>query len=174
MFRTVSSLAFRLSLAAIVSLIAAGTTQAGTISSWQGSTAAWSLNGNWVGGAANKPTTSGTYSLVYSGTPTSTTSNNNVGAVNIDSILFSNNGSAGQTSAFTVGSSGTLSPSLTLLNGATITTTASVSGTLQDNISGNVTMSGSNIFNLGTNHLLKLTGTISGAGTLVAAPAAPA
>ena len=86
MFRAVSPSAFRLSLCAIVSLIAAGTSHAGTISSWQGTTAAWSLNGNWVGGAANKPTTSGTYSLVFSGTPTSTTSNNNVGAVNIDSI----------------------------------------------------------------------------------------
>ena len=138
---------------------------AGTISSWSGSTsAAWSLNGNWVV-PANKPTASGTYSLVYSGTPTNTTSNNNVGVVNIDSILFSNNGSVGQTSAFTVGS--TLTNSITLLNGATITTTAVSGTTLQDTLSSAVTMSGTSTFSLGTDHGVRLTGSISGSGTVV-------
>ena len=151
----------------LIGVAAAGTASAGTISSWSGaSSQAWNANLNWVGGAPNKPTTSGTYSLVFSGTPANTTSNNNVGVVNIDSILFSNDGSASQSSAFTVRSS-TSTNTLTLVNGATVTTTA-VSGTaLQETISAPLTLSGTTTFNLGANHSLQLTGLISGGGTLV-------
>jgi fibronectin-binding autotransporter adhesin len=151
----------------LIGLAAAGTISAGTISSWSGaSSQAWSANLNWVGGAANKPSTSGTSSLVFSGTPANTTSNNNVGVVNIDSILFSNDGSASQASAFTVRSS-TSTNILTLINGATVTTTAISGTTLKDTISAPLTLSGTTTFNLGASHSLELTGSISGGGTLV-------
>jgi hypothetical protein len=165
--RTVATSALRFCLCAVVCLIGVGTATAGTISSWSGAASqAWTANLNWVGGAANKPSTSGTYSLVFSGTPANTTSNNNVGAVTIDSILFNNDGSAGQTSAFTVRSS-TSTNILTLTNGATITTTA-ISGTpLLETISAPLTLSGTTTFNLGTDHALELTGLISGGGTIV-------
>ena len=165
MIRQPATTAFCAAFFALVGIVAAGTASAGTISSWSGSTSTvWTANGNWVV-PANRPTTSGTYSLVYSGTPTNTTSNNNVGVVSIDSILFSNNGSTGQTSAFTVGSTST--NSLTLLNGATITTTAVSGTTLQDTLSAAVTMSGTSTFSLGEGHGVRLTGSISGRGTVV-------
>jgi len=154
-------------LFALIGVATASTASAGTISSWSGAdSSVWSANLNWVGGSAYKPKVSGTFSLVFSGTPTNTTSNNNVGVVNIDSILFSNDGSASQASAFTVRSS-TSTNILTLINGATVTTTTAVSGTIQDTILAPLTMSGTTTFNLGTNHSLQLTGSIAGGGTIV-------
>ncbi|MCX7430508.1 MAG: hypothetical protein NTY17_05835 [Planctomycetia bacterium] len=159
--------AIHVALVALLGLAPASTASAGTISSWSGaSSQVWGANLNWVGGAPNKPSTSGTYSLVFSGTPANTTSNNNVGVVNIDSILFSNDGSASQASAFTVRSSSSTNI-LTLINGATITTTVVSGTTLQDTISAPLALSGTSTFNLGTNHNLQLTGSISGGGTLV-------
>jgi len=81
-------------------------------------------------------------------------------------MLFSNDGSASQSSAFTVRSS-TSTNILTLVNGATITTTAVSGTTIQDTISAPLSLSGTSTFNLATNHSLQLTGSISGVGTIV-------
>ena len=155
--------ALRVALYALIGLAAASTASAGTITTWSGTGAnvRWNTSGNWT----TSPTTSGTFSLVFSGTPTNSTSTNNTGAVKIDSILFSNSGTTGQTTAFTIGSNAT--SSMTLLNGATITTTAVSGTTLQETISSDVTLSGTTTFNLGRNHSLQLTGSIGGGGTIV-------
>jgi len=155
--------ALRRTLFTLIGLVAASTASAATIATWSGATnTAWNNNGNWVN-PSNKPTTSGTYSLVFSGTPANTTSNNNVGQVNVDSILFSNSGSVSGSSAFTIRSS-TTSNGLTLINGASITSTA-VSGTsIQDSINAPLTLSGTTTINLGSNHGLSLGGVITGAG----------
>jgi len=157
--------AFRLALCTLFALASVSTVSAGTIATWSGGgNGNWSQNGNWLN-PANKPTTSGTYSLVFSGTPTRTTSDNNVGLVNIDSILFGNDGSASQSSAFTIKS--TTPYGLTLINGATVTTTA-ISGTaITDTISLPLALSGTTTFNTGTNHKLVLSGSITGGGTIV-------
>ena len=155
--------ALRVALYALIGLAAASTASAGTITTWSGTGAnvRWNTSGNWT----TSPTTSGTFSLVFSGTPTNSTSTNNIGVVKIDSILFSNSGTTGQTTAFTIGSNAT--SSMTLLNGATITTTAVSGTTLQETISSDVTLSGTTTFNLGRNHSLQLTGSIGGGGTIV-------
>ena len=155
--------ALRVALYALIGLATASTASAGTITTWSGTGAnvRWNTSGNWT----TSPTTSGTFSLVFSGTPTNSTSTNNTGAVKIDSILFSNSGTTGQTTAFTIGSNAT--SSMTLLNGATITTTAVSGTTLQETISSDVTLSGTTTFNLGRNHSLQLTGSIGGGGTIV-------
>ena len=155
--------ALRVALYALIGLATASTASAGTITTWSGTGAnvRWNTSGNWT----TSPTTSGTFSLVFSGTPTNSTSTNNIGVVKIDSILFSNSGTTGQTTAFTIGSNAT--SSMTLLNGATITTTAVSGTTLQETISSDVTLSGTTTFNLGRNHSLQLTGSIGGGGTIV-------
>ena len=161
---TIFSRSLRLALCTLAAFASVSTASAGTIATWSGATnTAWNNNGNWVN-PSNKPTTSGTYSLVFSGTPANTTSNNNIGQVNVDSILFSNSGSVSGSSSFTIRSS-TTSNGLTLINGASITSTA-VSGTtpLQDSINAPLTLSGTTTINLGSNHGLILGGVITGAG----------
>jgi autotransporter-associated beta strand protein len=160
------STALRRSLFTIVGIAAASTASAGTITTWSGTGANnnWSTNGNWT----TTPTVSGTtYSLVYRGNPTRTTSANNLGgAVSVDSILFANTGATGSTSAFILSRSAT-TPALSLVNGATITTTAATTGTLSDTISSGLTFGGTATFNMGSNHNLTLSGTLSGGGSLV-------
>ena len=163
MTRVSRTTAVRAALFVLVGVATASTASAGTITTWSGTGAnpRWNTSGNWT----TSPTTSGTFSLVYSGMPTNSTSTNNTGVVKIDSILFSNSGTTGQTTAFTIGSNAT--SSMTLLNGATITTTAVSGTTLQETISSDVTLSGTTTFNLGRNHSLQLTGSIGGGGTIV-------
>ena len=148
-------------------MAAAGTASAGTITTWSGPGGGnnnWSINGTWT----TKPTVSGTtYSLVYRGNPTRTTSNNDLGgAVSVDSILFANTNTTGSTSAFILSRSAT-TPALSLLNGATVTSVAATSGTLSDTISSGLAFGGTTTFNLGNAHNLTLTGTLSGGGSLV-------
>ena len=152
-----------LTLACMASATAAS---AGTITTWSGTAANnnWSTNGNWT----TKPTTSGTFSLVYRGNPTRTTSTNDIGpgAVSIDSIQFNNNNTGTFTSQFILSRSST-SPALSLVNGATVTTTAATTGTLTDTISSNLAFGGTATFNMGSNHNLTVSGTLTGGGSLV-------
>ena len=160
-FKTLS-----LGLLTLACMAAASTASAGTLTTWSGTAANnnWSTNGNWT----TKPTTSGTFSLVYRGAPTRTTSTNDIGpdAVSVDSILFNNTGSGTFTSPFILSRSST-SPALSLVNGATVTTTAVTSGTLSDTISSNLAFGGTATFNMGSLHNLLLSGTLSGGGSLV-------
>jgi autotransporter-associated beta strand protein len=153
-------------LLTLACMAVASTASASTITTWSGTAANnnWSTNGNWT----TKPTTSGTFSLVYRGSPTRTTSTNDIGpgAVKVDSILFNNTGSGTFTSNFILSRSAT-SPALSLLNGATVTTTAATTGTLSDTISSGLAFGGTAGFNIGSNHNLTLTGELSGGGTLV-------
>jgi fibronectin-binding autotransporter adhesin len=155
-----------LGLLTLACLASASTASAGTLTTWSGTAAGtlWSTNGNWT----TKPTTSGTFSLVYSGTPTRTTSQNDIGpgAVKVDSILFANTGATGSTATFILSRSST-SPALSLLNGATVTTTAATSGTLSDTISSGIAFGGTATLNIGSLHNLTLTGTLSDGGSLV-------
>ena len=158
--------ALRRSLFTVIGLAVASTASAGTLTTWSGTGANnnWSTNGNWT----TTPTTTGTFSLVYRGTPTRTTSTNNIGpgAVSVDSILFANTNATGSTSQFILSRSAT-SPALSLLNGATVTTTAVTTGTLTDTISSSLAFGGTATFNMGSAHNLTLSGTLSGGGSLV-------
>ena len=158
------SISLRRVLFMFVGLAAAGTASAGTITTWSGTNGSnWSSSGNWT----TTPTVSGTtYSLVFRGNPAATTSTNNLGGpVNVDSILFNNNGATGSTSAFILSRTGTAS--LTLANGGSVTSTAAISGTLSNTISSAITLLGSGTFDLGTNNNVTLSGTLSGAGSIV-------
>ena len=157
----------RKTLLTLACMAAASTASAGTLTTWSGTGANnnWSTNGNWT----TKPTVSGTtYSLVYRGNPTRTTSTNDIGpgAVSVDSILFNNTNSGTFTSQFILSRSATASP-LSLVNGATVTTTAVTSGTLTDTISSSLAFGGTATFNMGSAHNLTLSGTLSGGGSLV-------
>ena len=153
----------------LLGLATASTASAGTITTWSGTGANnnWSTNGNWT----LTPTVSGTtFSLVYRGNPSKTTSTNDLGGVvKVDSILFNNSGTTGQTSTFTLNRSGTAS--LSLANNGTVTTTAAVTGTVGsvsgDTISSPIAMLGSSTFNIGTGHNLTVSGQLSGGGTIL-------
>ena len=86
--------------------------------------------------------------------------------MSVDSILFNNTGSGTFTSQFILCSSST-SPALSLVNDATVTTTAVTTGTLSDSISSNLAFGGTATFNMGSRHNLTLSGTLSGGGSLV-------
>jgi autotransporter-associated beta strand protein len=163
---TMFSISLRRVLFTVIGLVAAGTASAGTITTWSGTGATnnWSANGNWAGNL--KPTVSGTtFSLVYGGNPTRTTSTNDLGGqVKVDSILFANTGVTGSTSAFILSRTGTAS--LSLAAGGSVTS-AAASSALTDTISSPIALLGSGTFNMGTNHNLTLSGTLSGAGSIV-------
>ena len=156
------STSLRRTLFTLIGLAAASTASAGTITTWSGTAVNnnWGQNGNWT----TKPTTTGTFSLVFSGATASGTSNNNVGPVFVDSIQYTNNGTAGQTTQFRLTSSATSSIKLT--NGGSITTTAATSGTLAEVITSTVQLLGTGTFNIGNNHNMTVSGTTTG-GTLV-------
>ena len=157
-----NSNAFRRTLFTLLSMTVASTASAGTITTWLGSGTNnnWTTSGNW----SSTPSTSGTWSLIYSGTPTRTQSINNVGSVKVDSIQFLNDGSFGKTSRFTLGGAAN---TLTLTGSGSVTT-ATVSGTsLLDTISTNLSLQSLGTFNLGSNHNVLVTGTLNSAGTLV-------
>jgi fibronectin-binding autotransporter adhesin len=154
-----------LGLLTLACMAAASTASAGTLTTWLGSgtSSNWSTANNWT----TTPTTSGTFSLVYEGNRIRMTGTNNLGpdAVKVDSILFASTvGSS--TSNFTLAKSAT-TPALSLLNGATVTTTAATSGTLSDSISSNLEFGGTATFNMGSRHNLLLSGTLSGGGSIV-------
>jgi fibronectin-binding autotransporter adhesin len=155
-----------LGLLTLACMAAASTASAGTITTWLGSGANsnWSTANNWT----TTPTTSGTFSLVYQGNRIRMTGTNNLAppdAVKVDSILFASTvGSS--TSNFTLAKSAT-TQALSLLNGATVTTTAATSGTLSDSISSAIAFGGTATFNMGSNHNLLLSGTLSGGGAIV-------
>jgi autotransporter-associated beta strand protein len=155
-----------LGLLTLACMAAASTASAGTLTTWSGTSP---INGNWSTGTnwSTPLNTSGTFSLVFSGN-LRTTSTNNLGpdAVKVDSILFANTGTTSPTSAFTLRQSAT-TPALSLLNGATVTTIAVTSGTLQDSIPHNFAFGGTATFNMGSRHNLTLSGSLSGGATLV-------
>ena len=118
----------------------------------------WSTASNW----STIPTTSDSWNLVFGGA-TQTTSTNTIGTITLGTMSFTNNGSAGKTSLFT------LSGSTLALSNSAITTTATtgVLSATGDTISNALTLSGSNSVTLGGGHSLSLTtGGISGAGSL--------
>ena len=159
-FKTLS-----LGLLTLACMAAASTASAGTLTTWTGGggNGNWSTSANWT----TAPTTSGTFSLVFSGNLRTTSTNNfGPGAVKIDSILFANTGETGSTSNFTLARSST-SQALSLLNGATVTTIAVTTGTLSDSISSNLVFGGTATFNMGSRHNLLLSGTLTGGGSLV-------
>ena len=153
---------FRRVLFTLIGMAVASTASAGTITTWLGSGTNnnWTTSNNW----STTPTTSGTWSLIYGGTPTRTTSANNVGAVKVDSIQFVNDGSAGKTSRFTLSNTAN---TLSLTAGGSVTSTAVSGTTLQDTISTNLSLLGTGTFNLGSSHNLLVSGTLNTAGTLV-------
>ena len=152
-------------LLTLACMAAASTASAGTLTTWLGSgtSSNWSTANNWT----TTPTTSGTFSLVYEGNRIRMTGTNNLGpdAVKVDSILFAST-VASSTSNFTLAKSAT-TPALSLLNGATVTTTAATSGTLSDSISSAIEFGGTATFNMGSRHNLLLSGTLSGGGSIV-------
>jgi autotransporter-associated beta strand protein len=153
---------------------AASTASAGTLTTWSGNSP---LNSNWST-AANWSTplnTSDTFSLVFSGNLRTTATNDLSGEVIVDSILFANTAATplpSPTSNFTLKKSAatillqSTTPALSFLNGATVTTNAATSGTLSDSITSAIAFGGTATFNMGLNHNLLLSGTLSG-GTLV-------
>jgi len=151
-------------LALLASVTAASAATAGTITTWRGNSPTnnnWSQATNW----STVPTTSGTFSLVYSGTPSRTISQNNVGVVKVDSILFSNDGTAGKDASFRL--SATAGNSLSLISGAKVTTVAvSTGGTLSDVFATNVSLLGTGTFDVGSNHNVVISGTLNASGRL--------
>jgi len=130
----------------------------GTLTTWKGTGTSgnWTTTNSW----SNTPTTAGTWSLVYGGAPTYTTGTVNTGVnpstVSIDSINFTNDGSAGNAVSFTIRNA--IGRTLTLVNGATITTTAA-SSPLTDIINSNAVITGTTNFNLGANHNINFNAT---------------
>ena len=132
-----------------------------TTTTWSGlgGSGNWSDASNW----STLPTTSNNWGLVFGGT-TQTTGTNNIGTINTIAMSFTNNGSAGQTSTFT------LSGSTLALSSAAITTTATSGGALAssgDVIANALSLTAANTVTLGAGHNLSLTtGGIIGSGSI--------
>ncbi len=133
-------------------------------STWTGGggSGLWGTTSNW--GLTPAPSTSGTFSLVFGGT-TQTIGTNNVGAVAIGALSFTNSGTlaANQNRFFSI-TGGTLA-----LQNASITTTAALGGSFTtnsdgDTISSPMTLSGTTSFSLGALHSMSLAGAMSGGG----------
>jgi hypothetical protein len=142
---------------AVAFAVGSGEAHAGT-TTWSGGggNASWSTSSNW----STVPTTSGTWSLVFGGT-TQTTNTNNIGSITVDSLTFGNNGTAGRNASFT------LSGSTLALSNATITTTATASGSVMTDSVGNLlSLTGSNTASIGSGHNLTIAGNIGGTGSL--------
>jgi len=154
-------------IAVMLCVVAPSGVSAGTLTSWTGGggNASWSGINNW-NPSGNAPTASGTYSLVFGGTTQTTTTNNVVGTVSIDSMSFTNTGGTGQNQFFTI-SGGTLA----FLNASITTSSASGSPFLSnsdgDTVSSGMTLSGTTTVTTGALHNLSLSGAISGNGSLV-------
>jgi fibronectin-binding autotransporter adhesin len=135
-----------------------GAAQAGTLSSWSGATNTnWGTSTNW----STAVNSTGTFALVFGGT-TRTSTVNNLGTVKADFLSFTNNGSFGRSSGFTI-ASGTLQ----LISG-TVRTTQVTTGTLSNTISSAVVLNGSgtSTFDIGDRNNVTISGAISG-GELV-------
>ena len=163
-FRTVPLLAILLAVVGPSVASAATSTWTGG-----GSNNSWSFQSNW--GTSTLPTTTGTYSLQFSGT-TRTSPSNNIGTISINSLSFTNTGGTGQNAFFTI-SSGTLA-----FNNSSIVTTTATAGVFSnksngDTISSAMTLSGTSTFTTGDLHNLSLTGTMSGSGAVIFAQVNP-
>jgi fibronectin-binding autotransporter adhesin len=150
--------------AACVGVIPSYALPPGNVATWTGGagTGSWSGTSNWITpNGSGKPTTSGTWSLLFGGT-TQTTNTNDIGTITLGTMSFTNNGTSGQTATFTLSGS-----TLALSNGS-IVTTATSGGSLTDDVVANaLTLTGSNVIQLGRGHSLSLTtGGISGVGSL--------
>ncbi|MFM7290045.1 MAG: autotransporter-associated beta strand repeat-containing protein, partial [Planctomycetia bacterium] len=127
-----------------------------TTGTWTGGgvSGSWSNATNWT----NQPTTSGSWSLIFSGT-SQTATTNDIGAITVDSLSFTNDGTAGKTATFT------LSGSTLNLSAATISTTAASGLSSNSDVIGNrLSLSGANTVSLGGGHSLTISGDISGLG----------
>jgi len=157
-FRTVPFLAILLAVAT-TSVASAAT------STWTGGglNNSWSPQANW--GTSTLPTTSGTYSLQFSGT-TRTNSVNNIGTISVNSLSFTNDGGTGQNAFFTI-TGGTLA-----FNNASIVTTTATGGVFTNNSNGDtissaMTLSGTSYITTANLHNLSLLGNMSGSGAVV-------
>jgi fibronectin-binding autotransporter adhesin len=127
---------------------------------WSGaSNANWNDSGNWVGGVV--PVDGGI--LTFTGAPPSpnNVTNNDLVGLTTGNILFTNNGTAGLTTAFTLAGN-----AITL--GGNITTTAPAVNlaSISDTISLNIALSGTRTittnFGNAQNHFLTISGVVSG------------
>ena len=137
----------------------------GNVATWTGGagTGSWSGTSNWITpNISGKPTTSGTWSLFFTGT-TQTTNTNDIGIITLGTMAFTNDGSAGRTATFT------LSGSSLALNNGSIVTTATNGGSIAnagDTVGTALALTGSNTFMIGAGHNLTVAGAISGGGSL--------
>ena len=137
----------------------------GNVATWTGGagTGSWSGTSNWITpNISGKPTTSGTWSLFFTGT-TQTTNTNDIGIITLGTMAFTNDGSAGKTTTFT------LSGSTLALNNGSIVTTATNGGSIAnagDTVGTALALTGSNTFMIGAGHNLTVAGAISGGGSL--------
>ena len=146
---------------AAVVVISAGMNKAAaqTTLTWTGGgNGLWSDNTDWSPSVA--PQTTGNYRLVFGGTA-QTTNTNNIGTISVAEMSFTNNGTVGKNANFT------LSGSTLALSSATITTTATTSGSvLTDSVGNALSLTNSNTVTLGSGHNLTIGGDISGSGSL--------
>ncbi|NDC62480.1 MAG: PEP-CTERM sorting domain-containing protein [Planctomycetia bacterium] len=144
----------QIAVAAVGLAAVSSVASAGQLTTWRGA----GTNGNWT--TANSwsttPNASSTWSLVYGGNPTYTSGTVGTAApllsgstVSVDSINYTNTGVAGQTASFTIRTAS--GRTLSLLDGATITT-AAASSALTEVFNGAVQLSGTTNFDLGANH----------------------
>jgi len=134
--------------------------RAQTANTWTGggTDANWGTSANWNNGV---PTTSGVWALIFSGA-TRTNNTDNIGGasdtVTVSSLAFSNS-----TTLFTLGRAD--SRTLTLTDGATVSTVSGGSSGVKDIINIPLALGGSATFNT-AGHDLQLGGVVSG-GTLI-------
>ncbi|NCY01589.1 MAG: hypothetical protein EBX36_01440, partial [Planctomycetia bacterium] len=145
---------------AVVAWLPCGVAMAAPIgnSTWTGGggSGSWNDASNW----SSQPQTAGVWNLVFGGT-TQTTNANDIGTISVDTLSFTNDGSAGRTASFT------LSGSTLALANSTIVTSATTSGSLSgDDVGNRLTLTGPNVVSLGAGHALTLSGGISGSGSL--------
>jgi autotransporter-associated beta strand protein len=124
----------------------------------------WATAGNWD----ITPSGVGSWDLIYQGVPSITTSKNNLNlngsTVTLSSIRFTNDKSVGFTSQFLVPSQGTRY--LTLADSAVVSTTSTlvIDDVLEDVISSALVLAGASSFDLGRDHNMTLSGTVTGGG----------
>ena len=156
--RTISGLAILLA-------VMSGSVASAATSTWTGGgfNNSWSPQANW--GTSTLPTTSGTYSLQFSGT-TRTNTVNNIGTISVNSLVFTNTGGTGQNAFFTI-TGGTLA-----FDNSSIVTTTATNGVFTNNSNGDtissaMTLSGTSYFTTANLHNLTLLGNMSGSGAVV-------
>jgi autotransporter-associated beta strand protein len=151
-------------VAVLASLLVPAIGQAQSTATWTGigGSGDWDTTSNWTPG---KPTTSGSWALIFGGNTQTTGTNNITGTITVNSLSFTNDGTTNKTSLFT------LSGSTLALSSASITTSATTGGSLGSNagdvVGNSATLTGVNTVSLGAGHNLTLSGGISGGGSLV-------